>query len=74
VRVYGVPESSLMDLLQDLDGRFPDAKLFSLPRLGEEFQIEVGFRGTGGLDAPMEVLTAGLQSRKIRFEMLDSDG
>jgi molybdopterin-biosynthesis enzyme MoeA-like protein len=67
VRVFGITESGLTDLMEDLVERFPEVKLFSLPRLGEEFQIELGFRGTGDLDAPFAALVAGLESRKVRF-------
>jgi len=71
LRVLGVTESSLMDLMQQLTRQFPDAKLFSLPRLGTEFQIEMGFRGQGELDAPLGALVAGLNERGIRYELLD---
>ena len=68
VRVYGVTESQLMDLMATLVADHPEAKLFSLPRLGEEFQIELGFRGRGDLDAPFRALVDGLSARGIRFE------
>lgn len=68
LRVRGVTESSLMDLMEDLSRRFPDAKLFSLPRLGPEFQIEIGFRGYGDLDKPFAALVAGLEARRVAFE------
>ncbi len=68
LRVRGVTESSLMDLMEDLSRRFPDAKLFSLPRLGAEFQIEIGFRGYGDLDEPLVALVAGLEERGVAFE------
>jgi molybdopterin-biosynthesis enzyme MoeA-like protein len=71
VRVYGVTESSLMDLMERLTAQFPDAKLFSLPRLGEEFQIELGFRGQGDLQPPLVALTVGLDELGVRYEMLD---
>ena len=71
VRVRGVTESSLMDLMEALVARFPDAKLFSLPRLGEEFQIELGFRGVGDLDTPLQALIDGLEARGINYEHLD---
>lgn len=71
VRIYGVPESALMELMESLVGRFPDAKLFSLPRLGEEIQIEMGFRGQGALDAPFDALVEALNARGVRFENLD---
>jgi sialic acid synthase SpsE len=69
--VYGVTESSLMDLMERLTAQFPDAKLFSLPRLGEEFQIELGFRGQGDLQLPLVALTVGLDELGVRYEMLD---
>lgn len=71
LQVFGVPESSLMDLMEQLTQQFPDAKLFSLPRLGKEFQIEMGFRGKGDLDAPFNALTAGLGRLGVRYELLD---
>jgi molybdopterin-biosynthesis enzyme MoeA-like protein len=74
VRVFGVTESVLMDLMEDLTRRFPAAKLFSLPRLGEEFQIEIGFRGIADLDEPMSALIEGLEAAGIRFEAIESPG
>lgn len=71
VRVRGVTESSLMDLMQQLVERFPEAKLFSLPRLGAEFQIELGFRGRCDLEAPLQALMAGLEQRGVTFDRLD---
>ena len=70
VRVRGVTESGLIDLMQALTGQFPDAKLFSLPRLGPEFQIEIGFRGYGDLELPLRALTAGLEARGIAYDRL----
>lgn len=72
VRVYGVTESNLMDLLQALNDDFTEVKLFSLPRLGEEFQIEIGFRGRGDLGPAMAALIAGLESRGVRYQELDA--
>ena len=71
VRVRGVPESALMDVMQQLSERFPEAKLFSLPRLGAEYQIELGFRGRGELEAPIAALVAALETRGIAFDRLD---
>ena len=71
VRVRGVTESQLMDLMEGLSARFPDAKLFSLPRLGQEFQIELGFRGYGDLTQPFVALTTALHARGIVFEPID---
>ena len=71
VLVRGVPESELMELMQALSQEFPDAKLFSLPRLGEAFQIEIGFRGVGSLRAPFEALTRGLAKLNVRYDLHD---
>ena len=45
VRVAGVVESQLLTLMEQLSARHSEAKLFSLPRLGETNSIEIGFRG-----------------------------
>lgn len=71
LRVHGVSESSLMDLMTTLVEQYPDAGLFSLPRLGEQRQIELGFKGRGDLDAPIDALCAALQRRGVRYERLD---
>jgi hypothetical protein len=71
--VLGVTESQLMDLMQSLVESFPDARLFSLPRLGETFQIELGFRGHGDLEAPMQALVRGLSALGVAFEALDEE-
>jgi len=71
VRVRGVTESSLMGLMEQLTEHYPDAKLFSLPRLGPEFQIELGFRGRGDLDAPFSALRDGLEKRGLHYEPID---
>lgn len=75
LRVRGVTESSLMDLMGRLVEQFPEAKLFSLPRLGEEFQIEMGFRGQGDLNPALDALIAGLQAQNVRFDSVErADG
>lgn len=71
LRVHGVTESALMDLMEGLVERFPAVKLFSLPRLGERFEIELGFRGRGDLDAPLQAMIDGLEARGINYEHLD---
>jgi molybdopterin-biosynthesis enzyme MoeA-like protein len=71
VRVFGITESGLMDLMEALTRDYPEAKFFSLPRLGAEFQIEMGFRGSGGLDRPFAALCEGLTARGVRFEAAD---
>lgn len=71
LRVRGVTESGLIDLMQALVEQYPEAKLFSLPRLGAEFQIEIGFRGQGDLEAPLQALIAGLERRGLGYERLE---
>jgi molybdopterin-biosynthesis enzyme MoeA-like protein len=70
VRVLGITESGLTDLMEALVATYPDAKFFSLPRLGAEFQIELGFRGSGDLVPAFSALCAGLKARGARFEEL----
>lgn len=70
VQVRGVTESQLMDLMQQLTTDFPQVKLFSLPRLGADYQIELGFRGQGDLDAPFAALLAGLEERGVAYDLL----
>jgi len=45
VRVYGVRESDLVEMMEELVACFPGVKLFSLPHLGQAPSIEIGFRG-----------------------------
>ena len=71
LRVRGVPESLLIDLMQSLVERYPEAKLFSLPRLGDEPEIELGFRGRGDLQPPLQALIAELEARGVSFEPID---
>ena len=71
IRVKGVAESSLVDLMQELSARFPGCKLFSLPRLSPEPLIELGFRGRDDLQGPIEALIKGLTARGIRYERVD---
>ncbi len=68
VVVRGVSESQLMDLMEGLERRFPGCGLFSLPRLGEVPQIELGFRGHGDLAAPLAELMRALDASGIEFE------
>jgi len=45
LRVFGIAESQLLPLMEQLSARHGKVKLFSLPRLGEVISIEMGFRG-----------------------------
>jgi molybdopterin-biosynthesis enzyme MoeA-like protein len=65
VRVFGVPESRLVPLMQRLGARFPRHKPFSLPHLGEDAHILLGLRGREGIDEAYEALRAELESEGI---------
>lgn len=56
VRVTGVPESGLVPIMEALTGRYPQHKLFSLPHMGEDVHILLGWRGRGDLGAPLAEL------------------
>lgn len=69
VRVLNVSETQLMDLMQELEGSHPHLKLFSLPRLGDERFVELGFRGQSGLDAALSDLIMSLEQAGHKFEL-----
>lgn len=58
--VRGVPESRLISLMERLGREHPDLKLFSLPHMGEDPHILLGFRGRGALAQAMADLRAAL--------------
>jgi molybdopterin-biosynthesis enzyme MoeA-like protein len=45
VRVFEQRESDLIDLMESLGAKHPSVKMFSLPHMGENPYIELGFRG-----------------------------
>jgi molybdopterin-biosynthesis enzyme MoeA-like protein len=47
--VRGAGESQLIDLMNECLGRFPNLKVFSLPRMSPERYVELGVRGDPGL-------------------------
>ena len=68
LRVPGVPESRLVPIMEAVGPRYPGLKLFSLPHLGEERYVLLGFRGRAGLEAALadlkrELEVAGLDYR-----------
>jgi molybdopterin-biosynthesis enzyme MoeA-like protein len=76
LRVRETPESRLIPLLRELDGRFPDLKLFSLPHLGDtptDRYVLLGFRGRGDLARAMAALRAALDAAAIPFDEGSSD-
>jgi len=71
VRVNGVAESELVGLMESLIDRHANARLFSLPQLGEHHCIELGFRGEEqAVNAALADLIAELGTRGIAFEQL----
>ena len=48
VRVFGQRESDLIDLMEKLSARHSAVKIFSLPHMGDDPYIELGFRGDPG--------------------------
>lgn len=70
--VLDVPESRLIPLMRDLGAQFPDLKLFSLPHLGDDAHIRLGFRGRAGLEEAITALRERLIAEGIRFGDTDS--
>lgn len=70
VWVEAVTETVLMGLMEDLTRRFPDHKLFSLPRLGELRLVELGYRGRD-IEEPYAALLQGLREGGFAFEVGD---
>jgi molybdopterin-biosynthesis enzyme MoeA-like protein len=68
--VHNTPESSLVPIMKSLGKRFTGLKLFSLPHLGDEPYIELGFRGEGELETAIETLKSLLQQQGVVFEEL----
>jgi molybdopterin-biosynthesis enzyme MoeA-like protein len=68
VKVRGVPESRLIPLMRDLGMRFPGLKLFSLPHLGDDRHILLGFRGRQALSPAMAALEEALRRDGMVFE------
>jgi molybdopterin-biosynthesis enzyme MoeA-like protein len=67
VIVAGVPESALIPLMLDLGERFPHLKLFSLPHLGEDAHIRLGYRGRAGLAEAIAALRERLARDGIAY-------
>lgn len=69
LKVFGAPESTLMPLMQQLTAAYPELKLFSLPRLGPEGFVELGFRGREGLEPAFVALRQGIEALGLRYEL-----
>jgi len=69
LKVFGAPESTLLPLMQQLTADHPQLKLFSLPRLGPDGFVELGFRGRDGLEPAFAALRAGVAALGLRYEL-----
>jgi molybdopterin-biosynthesis enzyme MoeA-like protein len=67
LEVLDVPESRLIPVMEELGARFPGLKLFSLPHLGENPHVLLGFRGRGGLGEAMDALRESLARASLKF-------
>ena len=67
LRVLNTPESQLVSLMEEMNSHYADLKLFSLPQLGNEGNIELGIRGEGDIDGAFAALQEALHSRGIPF-------
>jgi molybdopterin-biosynthesis enzyme MoeA-like protein len=70
LEVVGVPESRLVQPMRDFGVAFPDFKMFSLPHIGEDPHILLGFRGRADLTPAMDALRARLTSESMAFREL----
>jgi molybdopterin-biosynthesis enzyme MoeA-like protein len=66
--VRGVPESTLVPMMRRLGERYPGLKLFSLPHLGDDPHILLGFRGHCDLGEAMDALHAELTAGGIAHQ------
>jgi molybdopterin-biosynthesis enzyme MoeA-like protein len=70
VHVFGVPESQLLEMMEELVEQHPQARLFSLPQLGDKGKIELGFRGSpDAVERAFQDLLARLASAALSFEL-----
>jgi molybdopterin-biosynthesis enzyme MoeA-like protein len=68
LQIDGVSESVIVPIMESFSGRFPDIKLYSLPRMGERPSVELGLRGHGNVDSAMEALKAALKEAGINYQ------
>lgn len=67
LEVLGVPESQLIPIMQALGLEFPALKLFSLPHMGDDPHIRLGFRGRGELKTAMAALASRLDAAGFSY-------
>ena len=72
IMVYELPESSVSPLMSEIEARYPGAKTFSLPSMGEagvRRHIELGLRGgPAQVAAAIEEMKAGVLALGGRWE------
>jgi molybdopterin-biosynthesis enzyme MoeA-like protein len=74
LRVLDVTESLLVGLMEQLVRDFPQARLFSLPRLGTPGSVELGFKGTSErVDEAYAALCAGLREAGYGYDEGDRE-
>ena len=71
VMVNDVTESLVVGLMERLVSRYPEHKLFSLPKLGDPPTLELGFRSHADLTAAMQALYDGLSELGFEFDVLN---
>lgn len=69
VWVIDATETDLMSLMERLAAEFPDLSLFSLPRLGLQKRVELGFRGRGEIGSAFDALLVGLREGGFEYEV-----
>lgn len=70
LRVFDIPESTLVPLMNELTAAYPALKLYSLPRLAPAQFVELGFRGREGVEEAFAALRAGVAAMGVRYELL----
>ncbi len=69
LRVYDVSENDLMELMQSMTKKYPEFKLFSLPRIGAEHFVELGLHGGEGLDDAFREMRFRLEKAGLLFKV-----
>ena len=67
LQILDAAESSLVPIMEQLSALYTGLKMFSLPHIGPDSFVELGFRGKGDLDEPMNTLKKILKSRTIDY-------
>jgi molybdopterin-biosynthesis enzyme MoeA-like protein len=67
LRVLNTPESRLIPIMEALGARFPQLKMFSLPHLGGEPSVLLGFRGVEGVGEALDALREALEDQGIAY-------